>query len=241
MSAWTRWIISCGFILGIAALAPAGGRIKPAPLTRPADLPPALTHYMGREIAQTMHYTGAPWLVRESRQREEDCVTMLKQLDVKPGMIVADLGCGNGFYTTKLAKMVGESGIVIGVDIQKEMLAMLRKAADDEKLTNIVLTLANAVDPKLPEGKVDLVLVVDTYHEVSNPQEVLAGVRKSLAPHGRMALVEFRAEDPNVPIKELHKMSKKQIMKEIPANGFKLVGEFDGLPWQHLMFFERAE
>jgi SAM-dependent methyltransferase len=212
------------------------------PTTAPATTEPApLTYYMGREIAQTMHYTGAEWLTRESREREEDCTTMLKQLNLKPGQTAVDFGCGNGFYTLKMAKLVAPNGKVLAVDIQPEMLDLLRQRAKDEKLDNIEEVLCTATDPKLPAGKCDLILVVDVYHECSNPPEVLAGLRKALAPHGRVALVEFRGEDPKVPIKPLHKMTKAQILKEWPANGFKLVDQFDGLPWQHLMFFERDD
>jgi ubiquinone/menaquinone biosynthesis C-methylase UbiE len=163
---------------------------------------------------------------------------MLKHLEVKKGQTIADLGCGNGFYTLKLARMVGEEGKVLGVEIQKEMLDMLKTRADKEEINNVERILCTTVDPKLPEGKVDMVLMVDVYHELSNPEEVLAAVRKSLAARGQLVLVEFRAEDPDVPIKPLHKMSKKQILKELGANGFKLAREFDGLPWQHQMFFE---
>jgi ubiquinone/menaquinone biosynthesis C-methylase UbiE len=203
------------------------------------SIPPPATEYKGREIAQTMHFLGAPWLTRDSRDREEDCKTMLAALKVKPGDTVCDLGCGNGFYTLKLANLVGEKGRVYAVDIQREMLGLLKDRAAEEKVTNIEPVLGTLVDPKLPEASVDLVLLVDVYHEFSHPEQMLAAIRKSLKPTGRIALVEFRAEDPEVPIKPLHKMSKAQIMKEFPPNGFKLVEEFDKLPWQHLMFFQR--
>jgi ubiquinone/menaquinone biosynthesis C-methylase UbiE len=203
------------------------------------SIPPPDTHYKGREIAQTMHFAGAPWLTRENRNRQEDCDTMLAALGVKPGDVVCDLGCGNGFYTLKLAKLVGDRGRVVAVDIQREMLEMLKESAAAEKVTNIEYVLGTVVDPKLPEASIDLVLLVDVYHEFSHPEQMLAAIRKSLKPTGRVALVEFRAEDPDVPIKPLHKMSKAQIMQEFPPNGFKLVEEFDKLPWQHLMFFER--
>jgi ubiquinone/menaquinone biosynthesis C-methylase UbiE len=204
-------------------------------------IPPAAKEYKGREIAQTMHYLGAPWLTRESRQREEDCETLLEALKVKPGDTVCDMGCGNGFYSIKLAKLVGERGKVIAVDIQREMLELLKDRAAEEKVSNIETVLGTLVDPKLPTRAVDLVLMVDVYHEFSHPEQMLAAIRKSLKPTGRIALVEFRAEDPLVPIKPLHKMSKEQIMKEFPPNGFKLVEEFDKLPWQHLMFFQRDD
>lgn len=206
-----------------------------------SSIPPPVEVYKGREIAQTMHYLGAPWLTRESREREEDCKTLLAALKLKPGDTVCDLGCGNGFYSLKLAKLVGERGRVIAVDIQREMLELLKDRAVAEKITNIEPVLGTVVDPKLPEGAVDLMLLVDVYHEFSNPEQMLAAIRKSLKPSGRIALAEFRAEDPKVPIKPLHKMSKAQIMKEFPANGFKLVEQFDRLPWQHLMFFERDD
>ncbi len=209
-------------------------------LAEDAAIPPPLKEYKGREIAQTMHFLGAPWLTRESREREEDCKTMLAALHVKPGDVVCDLGCGNGFYSLKLAKLVGEKGRVIAVDIQPQMLKLLKDRAADAKVTNIEPVLGTVVDPKLPEGKLDLVLLVDVYHEFSHPEQMLATIRKSLKPTGRVALAEFRAEDPAVPIKPLHKMSKAQIMKEFPPNGFKLVEDFEKLPWQHLIFFQSA-
>lgn len=197
--------------------------------------------YMGREIAQTMHYTGAPWLIRESRQREEDCETMLANLGIKPGMTICDMGCGNGFYSLKLAEMVGEEGKILAVDIQQEMLRLLQARAEEQGSDNVVTIRGEVDDPKLPEGEVDLILCVDVYHEFSHPEEMLAAMRKALKPEGRIALLEFRMEDPNVPIKLLHKMSKKQILKEFRANGFQLTSQFDKLPWQHMMFFVREE
>jgi ubiquinone/menaquinone biosynthesis C-methylase UbiE len=220
--------------LSIAACA-----FTPVAAAEDADVPPALMEYKGREIAQTMHYLGAPWLTRESREREEDCTTMLKSLGIEPGDTVCDMGCGNGFYTLKLAELVGDKGKVIAVDIQREMLGLLDDRAKQQKVANIDTVLGTVVDPKLPKESLDLVLLVDVYHEFSHPEQMLAAIRRSLKPSGRVALVEFRAEDPNVPIKPLHKMSKEQIMKEFPPNGFRLVAEFDKLPWQHLMFFQR--
>ena len=196
---------------------------------------------MGREIAQTMHYAGAPWLMRESRQREEDCETLLAALKVQPGQAVCDMGCGNGFYTLPLARQTGEAGKVLAVDIQPEMLHMLDERAKAEGLKNIQLITGTQTDPQLEPESVDLILLVDVYHEFSHPRQMLAAMHKALKPGGRIALAEFRLEDRNVPIKRLHKMSKKQILREYEANGFKLVEEFDKLPWQHLMFFSRAD
>ena len=218
----------------VVAQQKAGKQAK-EPIPRPRK------KYKGREIAVTMHYLGAPWLVRESRQREEDCQMLLEALDVKPGQTVCDLGCGNGFYTLRLAQLVGPQGKVLAVDIQSEMLHMLSERAKEEQITNIEPVLGTQIDPKLPAGKVDLILLVDVYHEFSHPRQMLEAMRKALKPGGRIALAEFRAEDPAVPIKPLHKMSKKQILKEFPPNGLKLVDQFDELPWQHLMFFQRAE
>ena len=164
---------------------------------------------------------------------------MLKHLGVKPGMSVCDLGCGNGFYTLKLSPMVGDDGKVFAVEIQKEMLTMLAKRAAAADVKNIVPVLGNVADPKLPEASIDIILMVDVYHEMDHPVEMLAAMRKSLKPNGRLVEVEFRAEDAKVPIKALHKMSKEQITKELAANGFKVADQFDGLPWQHMMFLKR--
>ena len=199
------------------------------------------TYYMGREIARTMHYSGASWLVRESRQREEDCKQLLKELHVRPGQVICDMGCGNGFYTLKLAELTGKQGKVYAVDIQEEMLDKLERRARQARVENIVPVHGSVTDPGRPENAFDLVLMVDVYHEFSHPEVMLRAIRASLKPAGRIALAEFRTEDSEVPIKPLHKMSKKQIRKEFGANGLKLVKQFDGLPWQHLMFYSRDD
>lgn len=201
-----------------------------------AVIPPAATHFMGREIAQTMHFTGAPWLVRESRQREEDCRLLLEALEIKKGQRICDLGCGNGFYTLEIARRVGPKGIVYAVDIQPEMLRMLAHRAAEEGLTNIRPILGTFIDPRLPKGEVDVILCVDVYHEFSHPEQMLARMRESLADGGQLVLAEFREEDPAVPIKPLHKMSKAQIRAELEPAGFRVAREFDRLPWQHLIF-----
>lgn len=206
-----------------------------------ANVPPALTEYKGRRIARTMHYAGAPWLVRESRQREEEPEKLIAALDLKPGQTVADIGCGNGFYSLRLAKKVGPRGKVLAVDIQQEMLDKLNVRAKQAGARNVRPILGTVIDPKLPRGEVDLALLVDVYHEFSHPHRMLRRLRECLRPDGRLVLVEFRAEDPKVPIKPLHKMSKQQILKEIPPNGFELVKEYDELPWQHVMFFRPAK
>jgi ubiquinone/menaquinone biosynthesis C-methylase UbiE len=222
-------------VAGMARAQPQAGQIDAA-VDPSVVIPPAQTHHMGREIAQTMHFTGAPWLVRESRQREEDCRTMLKALQVKPGQTVCDMGCGNGFYTLQLARLVGPRGLVYAVDIQPEMLQMLVRNAAEARLANIRPVLGTPIDPRLPAGEIDMMLCVDVYHEFSHPGAMLARIKESLAPDGRLVLVEFRGEDPAVPIKPLHKMTKAQVRAELEPAGFEMVREFDRLPWQHLLF-----
>ncbi|MFM7205195.1 MAG: class I SAM-dependent methyltransferase [Planctomycetaceae bacterium] len=229
------WLAS--WLAAAAGHAAAADRVTiDAAVDHAAVIPPPATHHFGREIAQTMHFTGAPWLVRESRQREEDCRLLLEALAVKPGQTICDLGCGNGFYTLELARRVGPTGVVYAVDIQPEMLRMLSEEAGREGLSTIRPVLGTAIDPRLPAGAVDLCLCVDVYHEFSHPADMLARIRESLAPGGRLALVEFRGEDPAVPIKPLHKMTKEQIRRELEPAGFEVHAEFDRLPWQHLVF-----
>jgi len=206
-----------------------------------AQIPPPLETYMGRRIAVTMHYEGAWWLIRKNRENQERCSLMLANLGVKPGMTVCDMGCGNGFYALQMAKMVGAEGTVLGVDIQPEMLKFLAERAAEAEITNVKPILGTLADPKLPEGTIDIILCADVYHEFSHPEQMLAAMRASLAPNGVVVLLEFREEDPKVPIKPLHKMSKAQVNKELTANGFKLVKEFDKLPWQHMMFFGKDD
>lgn len=203
--------------------------------------PPALEYYKGRRIAYTMGVGGAEWLIRKNRQEEEDCATLLKELQIKPGMTVCDMGCGNGYYALQMAELVEEKGSVLAVDIQRGMLRLLQARAEEAEIKNVKAILSTVWDPKLPKNKVDLILLVDVYHEFSHPEHMLKAMRDSLSKDGVIALAEYREEDPDVPIKPLHKMSKKQILKEYNANGLKLVREFDDLPWQHLMFFGRDE
>lgn len=204
-------------------------------------LPPARTHYMGRRIAQTMHYLGADWLIREEREREERCSLMLANSGIQPGMTVCDMGCGNGYYSFRMAEMVGPKGVVYAVDIQPEMLNLLREEMEKRGVDNIVPILGSVHHPRLPPRTVDVMLLADVYHEFSHPESMLQVMHDSLKPEGYAILLEYREEDPKVPIKPLHKMSKDQIMKEWPANGFKLVGEFNRLAWQHMMKFARED
>jgi ubiquinone/menaquinone biosynthesis C-methylase UbiE len=220
---------------GAAADAAREDRGEPA-----AEEPPPLKEYMGRRIAPTMHYSHAAWLTRDERQAEEDAKTMLEALNVQPGQTVCDLGCGNGYHTLRLAELVGREGKVLAVDIQREMLDMLAERAKRYGFDQIELIEGTLTDPKLPKESVDLVLLVDVYHEFSHPEHMLRAIRRSLAKDGRVVLVEFRGEDPAVPILPLHKMTREQVIKELGANGFELAEEFDKLPWQHMLFFSKA-
>lgn len=197
--------------------------------------------YMGRTIAPTMHFSGAGWLTRPTREEEEEPLKLLKSLNIQPGQTVCDFGCGNGFHSLQLAKRVGPTGSVHAIDIQPEMLEMLKDRAGPRGLANIKPVLATDEDSGLAAATYDMVLMVDVYHELSNPAEILAAVRKSLKPEGRLVLVEFREEDESVPILPLHKMSQLQVVKELEANGFHLVEQFDRLPWQHVLQFARSD
>ncbi len=242
VSGW--WTLrTCGLIViaVMVALCITRAGAQPVAPVREVEIPPPLTQYMGREIAQTMHWLGAEWLIRETREKEENPALVMKNLGLKPGMTVADLGCGNGFYTTRLARAVGEAGRVYAVEIQPEYFPLLEERAREEGLTNIQPVLGTLIDPRLPEASCDLIFLADVYHEFSHPVHMLAAIRKALKPTGRVVLLEFRAEDTLVPIKPLHKMSKTQVEKELTANGFRPAGAFDGLPWQHMLFFERDD
>ena len=208
------------------------------PLPDPSAGP--LEEYMGRRIATTMHWRGAGWLLRETREEEERTSQLFEALAVQPGWTVCDLGAGNGYYSLELARQVGPQGSILAVDIQPEMLRMLDERAHDAGLENIELIEGLSHDPRLPEASCDLVLMVDVYHELYHPAHTLRAIHRALKPGGRVVLVEFREEDPDVPIKLDHKMSKAQVSKELAANGFALDEEFDELPWQHVMFFKRA-
>lgn len=203
--------------------------------------PPPLTEYMGRTIAQTMHWSAAGWLIRHKRDKEEATIKMREELRLNPGMDVCDMGAGNGYHAIPMAESVSPGGKVFAVDVQPEMIELLKGRLAGQKITNIVPIVGLYHDPKLPEKSCDLILLVDVYHEFSHPVHMLSAMRKALKPGGALVLVEFRSEDDSVPIKPEHKMSKVQINKELTANGYKLAREFDGLPWQHMMWFEAAD
>ncbi|MBX9791956.1 MAG: class I SAM-dependent methyltransferase [Pirellulales bacterium] len=204
-------------------------------------LPPPLKRYKGRRIAPYMTWHGAVWLTRPERAQEEQTDKLLAALKIKPGQTVCDLGCGNGYYTLELARLVGPQGKVLAVDIQPEMLHLLDLRVKEAGLANVEPIQSTPIDPKLPPASCDLILVVDVYHEFGYPEQMLAALHKALKPDGRLVLVEFRAEDLLVPIKPEHKMSKRQVLKELEPNGYELAEQYDDLSWQHVMFFRQAE
>jgi len=194
--------------------------------------------YMGRQIAQVMSHYGIDWLERDERDLEENTSLLLKNLAVKPGMVIADIGAGSGYHSALLSKIVG-NGKVFAVDVEPEMIAYLIKRIKEEKLSSIVPVLSTEQKLSLPENTVDMMLLVDVYHEFSYPYEMALSMLSALKPGGKLVLVEFRSEDPAVPIKKIHKMSVSQAIKEFKAAGFTFEKNIDNLPWQHCMVFKK--
>lgn len=195
--------------------------------------------YMGREIAQVMGWQGAAWLEREEREREERTDLLLPELALLPGMTVADVGAGTGYFSRRMAKLVGDAGTVYAVDVQPEMVSMLKKLASEKNLGNIKPILCTVDDVKLPALSVDLAIMVDVYHELEFPHEVMTSIVKSLKPGGRLVFVEYRAEDASVPIKSVHKMSEEQIKREAAAHALTWERTANKLPWQHVVIFKK--
>jgi ubiquinone/menaquinone biosynthesis C-methylase UbiE len=192
-------------------------------------------------IAPVMGAAGADWLVRPERQLEENPELAIKLLSFKPGMMVADIGAGVGYYSLKIAKLVAPSGKVFATDVQPEMLRLLRKRLERSNVGNVVPVLSSATATGLAPNSIDLALLVDVYHEFANPQAMLRSIRQSLKPDGRLVLLEFRQEDPSVPIREEHKMSVATVRQELEPEGFVLEKLLPDLPWQHLLIFRKAD
>jgi ubiquinone/menaquinone biosynthesis C-methylase UbiE len=186
-----------------------------------------------------MSVEGAPWLERRERDREEEPDLALRLLKIPKGAMVGDVGAGSGYMSLRLARIVGAEGRVYAVDVQPGMLQLLQQNAAKAQLANVVPVLGTIDDPKLPAGTLDLIIMVDVYHEFSEPQKMLQRMREALKPGGRLALWEYRAEDPEVPILPLHKMTKAQVKTEVELEGFKQQRVFDDLPWQHLIVFTK--
>ncbi|HZT40656.1 MAG TPA: class I SAM-dependent methyltransferase [Chthonomonadaceae bacterium] len=196
--------------------------------------------YMGREIAQVMGHEAADWLDRPEREQEEAPDRMLDALKLHPGDVVADIGAGSGYMTFRLAQRVGPKGTVYAEEIQPEMLDIIRKRMQERNVNNVKTILGTITDPKLPPRSVDLILLVDVYHEFDHPWEMTRAMVRGLKPGGRLVFVEYRLEDPDVPIKTVHKMSEKQVRKEMAIFPLRWVETNESLPRQHIIIFKKT-
>ncbi len=196
--------------------------------------------YMGREIAGVMGWQGAGWLERQEREKEERTDLLMKDLNLKPGMMIADIGAGTGYLSRRMATQVGVAGRVFAVDVQPEMIRFLETLARASGLNNVRPVLGAADSVNLAKESIDLAIMVDVYHELEFPFEMLKAIIASLKPGGQVVFVEYRAEDPQVPIKEVHKMSEVQVRRELAAHP-ELAWERTGrnLPWQHVIVFRK--
>jgi precorrin-6B methylase 2 len=189
----------------------------------------------GRVLAPTMGVEGAAWLDRPEREAEEAPSKAIAALGIAPGAVVADVGAGSGYYTVRLAHVVGPGGRVVATDLQPGMLDLIRAKIERQGLTNVTLVQGRSDDPNLPPATFDLIVLVDVYHELASPQVFVRKLREALKPDGRLVLIEFRLEDPRVPIREVHKMSVSQVRQELGADGFQIDRVIDVLPWQHII------
>jgi len=195
--------------------------------------------YLGREIAQVMTFHGAQWLERAERMEEERPDRVLATLDLKPGMTVADVGAGSGYYSWRIAERVGAGGTVYAVDIQPEMVGLLQQQMTRRGAANVKAILGTSTDPRLPVATLDLALMVDVYHELEYPYEMLASITRALKPGGRLVFVEFKGNDPTVPIKPLHTMTEAQVRKEAALHPLEWQKTVSNLPWQHVIVFRK--
>ncbi len=226
-------------LLASALVLPAGlftARAFQAPAAVPGVHP--LT---GRHIAGVCGYGGCEtWLERPEREQEENPDAAIAALNLKPGMTVADVGAGTGFMSMKLAKAVGGTGKVYAEDVQPEMLQKVRENAVKAHASNVKTVQGSYTDPMLPKSTMDLILLADVYHEFSEPQKMLHGIRDALKPDGRLVLLEYRKEDPSIPIREDHKMTVAEVKTELEAEGFKLSRVIETLPRQHILILTKA-
>jgi ubiquinone/menaquinone biosynthesis C-methylase UbiE len=200
---------------------------------------PGVHPISGRVYAVPMGVQGAAWLERRERDSEESTDLAMRLLGIKKGWTVADIGAGSGYFTVRMAKAVGDKGMVYANDIQLGMLELLKQNVARASVTNVTPVLGAIDDPKLPPGSLDLALMVDVYHEFSQPQRMLQKLREALKTGGRLVLLEYRAEDPAVPIRPEHKMTKAQVKLEVEAEGFKQWRVYDDLPQQHIIIFTK--
>jgi len=196
--------------------------------------------YWGREIAHVMSASGAGWLERDTRQEEENVALAITKLNLNSSSVVADIGAGTGYYTFRIAPQVPQ-GKVYAVEVQDEFIAALEARKKELSLTNVEVTKGTSQSPNLPDASVDLAIMVDVYHELEYPHEMLQAIHKALKPNGKLLLLEYRAEDQAIPIKELHKMSVAQVNKELGSNNFKLYQKEDFLPIQHFLLYEKVK
>ncbi len=230
---WLCFMLSC---LIASAAEPSTSRYETRTFHDPNGIG---KFYMGREIAQVMGHQGADWLERPERQTEEKPDELIKALQFKPGEAVADVGAGTGYLSAPIARIVGTNGIVFAVEIQQEMLDLLIPKMTAQGITNIRPVLGTISDTKLPKSAVDTVLMVDVYHEFSHPFEMMQSICSSLKKNGRVVFVEYRGEDPEVPIKLVHKMSVAQVRKEAEAFPLKWEKTIEVLPRQHIIIFRK--
>jgi len=195
--------------------------------------------FMGREIAHVMGHQAADWLERPEREKEERPDLLLPALKLRLGDSVADIGAGTGYYTRRLAKLVGDKGLVYAVEIQQEMLDLLTNKMADLNIRNVKPVLGTITDPKLPNSSLDLIFMVDVYHEFDFPYEMMSNICQALKPAGRVVFVEYRGEDPKVPIKLVHKMTELQVRKEMSLHPLQWLETNEVLPWQHVIIFQR--
>jgi predicted methyltransferase len=225
-------VVLCFLVLFLASNGDAQ-TAQTAPSSQSANTHPI----SGRTYASVMRVDGADWLERAERENEEKPRLAVELLDVKPGMAVADVGAGSGYYTAILSQKVGPEGKVYATDIQPGMIQLLKSRAERDKLSNVEVILGTESDPRLPPASCDLILLVDVYHEFSQPQAMLRKMRAALKPDGRLVLLEFRKEDPKVPIRIDHKMSVQDVRAEVEPEGFHLDRVLPDLPWQHILIF----
>ena len=238
--------ILAGGLLGLAAAADkpaAAPAARPKYETRKFHDPNGIgKFYLGREIAHVMGAVAADWLERPEREEEEELTTLIESLNVRPGTVAADIGAGSGVLTLRLAEKVGAEGKVLAVDIQQEMLDLLAKKIKLQKIDNVELVLGAERSPRVPPETLDLALMVDVYHEFAFPYEMLLDISRAMKPGGRVVFVEYRKEDPEVPIKEVHKMSQAQVKREaaLPELGLEWQETIHALPRQHVIVFEKV-
>ena len=219
------------FLAFVFVAASAIAAVQPSPGRHPIS---------GREYAWPMGVAGAPWLERTEREEEEQPTRALEIMNVAPGSTVADIGAGSGYFTARLARLVGPSGRVYATDIQRGMLDLIERRVARDGLGNVTVILGEPSNPKLPAASIDMALMVDVYHELSAPQTVLGHIRQALKPNGRLVLVEYKGEDPAIPILPSHKMTVAQAKLELESEGFVLAKADSSLPRQHVLIFSVA-